>query len=263
MGVHHISAFSSDLQRTMDFYTIVLGLPFKKEEFYWEKPDIRHLLFGNAEMLLSFSTYEEEKQGRHGVGMVNTIAFSVPENAMDFWINRLEQYKVPYKHPQQRFEDEVVIYFEDRDGLGLELVFNAKDQRPGIKNDYVEPNFAIRGLYNVEIWERSFGKTEMLLEHQLNLSLFNQKGNRLRYAVKDLPGEYVDVLFTSSAPHGFSGSGTVDRLAFLTKDVDQLFGVREQVKKIDPNISFIVDRKDWQSVFFASKTGVQMEVVAP
>src|SRR5699024_1957047 len=155
--------------------------------------------------------------------------------------------KVPYKHPQQRFEDEVVIYFEDRDGLGLELVFNAKDQRPGIKNDYVEPNFAISGLYNVEIWERSFGKTEMLLEHQLNLSLFNQKGDRLRYAVRDWPVEYVDGLVTSSAPHGVSGSGTVDALAFMTKEVDQLFGVREQVKKIGPNISFIVDRKDLQT----------------
>ncbi|HLR37990.1 MAG TPA: VOC family protein [Chitinophagaceae bacterium] len=266
-GIHHVSAFSSDLQRTTDFYTVVLGLHFIKKQAYWDNPEVNHVFFGTgkrmSQAILSFSPYEEEKQGRHGTAMVNTTTFSVSAKAMEFWLNRFEQYNVPYKHPQERFEGEVVVYFEDRDGLGLELVFNDKDQRSGIENPNIAVENALRGLYNVEIWERSYGRTETMLMQYLNHRLVAQKGDRFRYAVTDTPGNYVDVLFTSAAPKSFYGSGTVDRLAFFISDRDALFALREQIKKIDKEVSFIIDKKDLQSITFSSATGLELEVVSP
>ena len=70
--------------------------------------------------------------GRHGKGMLNTTAFSVSIDTPDYWMNRLEQFNIPFKQPQQRFSDEVFIYLEDFDGLGLELVLMIKTKEKDI-----------------------------------------------------------------------------------------------------------------------------------
>ena len=41
-------------------------------------------------------------------------------------MKRLARFHIPFQGPQQRF-DETLIYFEDGDGLGLELVANSLD----------------------------------------------------------------------------------------------------------------------------------------
>jgi len=46
-GLHHITLVCSDAQRTVDFYTRVLGLRFVKKTVNFDDPGSYHLYFGD------------------------------------------------------------------------------------------------------------------------------------------------------------------------------------------------------------------------
>lgn len=263
-GIHHVSAISSDVQKTMKFYADILGLRLVKRTVNFDNPEVYHLYFGNERgepgSLLTFFPYQGLKQGRHGTGMLNTTTFSVPVSSIDFWMKRFETFGVPFKNPQERFGGEAFIYFEDEDGLGLELVFNDKDKREGSSQGIIPKEFSIRGFYNVEIWQEGFAKTEPFLTGTLNHELIAEQGNRFRFAAKDEPGNYVDVVCTSDALKGFSGSGTVHHIAFATTDTDTQMKIREKLRKMNVDVTFIKDRKYFKSIYFQSPAGVLFEV---
>ncbi len=263
-GIHHITAVSTDAQKSLDFYSGILGLRLVKKTVNFEAPKVYHLYFGNEEgapgSLLTFFPYSGLKQGRHGTGMLNTTTFSVPFHSLNFWLERFKKFNVPYKHPQERLEEEVFVYFEDRDGLGLELVFNDKDHRKAYSNGRIQEENAIRGFYNVEIWEKGYGRTGALLMNQMDYHLLTEKGNRSRYAVQDEPGNYIDILSVSDTPKGLKGSGTVHHIAFATPDGDTQFTIREQIRNRGLEVTYILDRKYFQSFYFRTPGGVLFEV---
>src|SRR5260221_497144 len=47
LGLHHISIVSANAQRTIDFYTTVLGLRFIKRTVNFDDPETYHLYFGD------------------------------------------------------------------------------------------------------------------------------------------------------------------------------------------------------------------------
>jgi glyoxalase family protein len=192
--------------------------------------------------------------------MLNTTSFSVPTASMDFWLQRLKRFNIDYKKPQERFEGEVVVYFEDEDGLGLELVFNNKDNRKGYTNGNIPSEYAIKGFYNVEIWEEGYERTAALLTEQLDHQLIAEKGNRFRFAATDSPGNYIDILCSPDSMKGLAGSGTVHHIAFATPDKQTQAEVRLKIVKRMLNPSPILDRTYFTSIYFREPGGVLFEV---
>ena len=47
LGLHHITLISSNAQRTIDFYTRVLGLRLVKKTVNFDDPSSYHLYFGD------------------------------------------------------------------------------------------------------------------------------------------------------------------------------------------------------------------------
>jgi glyoxalase family protein len=190
-GIHHITAIAGNTRDNLDFYTGILGLRLVKKTVNFDAPEVYHFYYGdevgNPGSILTFFPYDGLVKGRHGKGMLNTTAFSVPLNSQNYWLERLKKYGIHYKDPQERFEGETVIYLEDKDGLGLELVFNDKDTRKGFSRGPVLPEYAIKGFYNAEIWEEGYERTAGLLTEQLDHKLIAEKGNRFRFAVRDAP----------------------------------------------------------------------------
>lgn len=263
-GIHHVSALSSDAQKSLEFYSGILGLRLVKKTVNFEAPEGYHLYFGNEEgmpgSILTFFPYAGLKQGRHGTGMLNTTSFSVAFHSIDFWLERFKKFNIPHKHPQERLEEEVFVYFEDYDGLGLELVFNDKDNRKGYGKGIIRKENAIKGLHNVEIWGKNDARTAALLTEYLDHQLVSEKGNRFRFAANDTPGNYVDLLSTPDAPKGLRGSGTVHHIAFATQDADTQYQVREAIGKAGLEVTPILDRKYFQSIYFRTPGGVLFEV---
>lgn len=264
LGIHHVTALAGEPQQNIDFYTGILGLRMVKKTVNFDAPDVYHFYYGDETgspgSILTFFPYEGIIKGKHGNGMLNVTSFSVPYNSLSYWEERLKKYNINHKPAQERFEGEVVISFEDPDGLGLELVFNDKDPRPGFTYGNIPLEHSIRGFYGVEIWQEGYERTGGLLTQVMDHKLIAEKGNRFRFAAKDSPGNYIDILATPNASKGIGGGGTVHHIAFNTPDKDSQAKVREKIFRQGLQPTMTLDRQYFKSIYFREPGGVLFEV---
>lgn len=264
-GLHHVTAVTGDAQENIDFYAGVLGLRLLKQTVNFDNPQVYHFYFGNENgnpgtIMTTFPSGKDLREGRHGKGMLNTTAFSTDIRAMDYWLVRLTKYKIAFKQPQQRFGDEVFIYLEDFDGLGIELVFTDKDNRQGYPNENIPAAYAIKGIHHVEIWLDSWERTAALLTTQMNHRLIKEGGGRFRYATEDAPGKYVDLLWTPDEIKGLAGRGTVHHVAFETSDKKSQLAMLEKLDALGLHHTEVKDRKYFTSIYFREPGGVIFEI---
>ena len=263
-GIHHVTALAGNPQKNIDFYAGILGLRLVKKTVNFDAPEVYHFYYGD-EMgepgsILTFFPYGNIAKGRHGKGMLNTTSFSVPMSSFDYWQERLKKFNVNFKQPQQRFNNEAYIYFEDEDGLCLELVFNDKDERKGFSYGYIPIEYAVKGFYNVEIWEEGYERTAALLTEQLDHKLISEQSNRFRFAAQDAPGNYVDIICAPDSLRGLGGGGTVHHIAFATANKQSQEAVREKISQRMLNPTPILDRQYFTSIYFREPGGVLFEV---
>lgn len=264
-GIHHVTAIAADPQQNLDFYVGLLGLRLVKKTVNFDAPDVYHLYYGDetgsAGSILTFFPFGKSMtKGRHGKGQAATTSFSIPMVALDYWMKRFDQYSILYKAPQQRF-NEVFIYFEDPDGLGLELVANDADPRPGFTLGHIPLEYSIRGFWNIEMWENSYERTEALLANSLNYEFVAEAGVRRRYAPKDgREGQYVDIVWDSNNPRALNGAGTVHHIAFDTPTDNSQLEVREAVLSAGFMPTHVLDRQYFHSIYFREPGGVLFEV---
>jgi glyoxalase family protein len=262
-GIHHVTALAGSPQKNIDFYAGILGLRLVKKTVNFDAPEIYHFYYGNETgqpgSILTFFPYGDIMKGRHGKGMLNTTSFSVPASSIEYWKTRLKKFNINYKQLQERF-DEVFIYFEDEDGLGLELVFNDKDKRSGFSYGNIPIENSIKGFYNVEIWEEGYERTAAILTQQLDHTLIAEKGNRFRFAAIDSPGNYVDILCAPDSLKGLGGNGTVHHIAFATANKETQEEVRTKIAQRLLNSTPILDRQYFTSIYFREPGGVLFEV---
>lgn len=263
-GIHHVTALAGSPQKNLDFYAGILSLRLVKKTVNFDAPEVYHFYYGDETGLpgsiLTFFPYGDIMKGRHGKGMLNTTSFSVPMSSFDYWQQRLRKFEIHFKQPQERFGGEAFIYFEDEDGLGLELVFNDKDDRPGFSFGPVPPEYSIRGFYNVEIWEEGYERTAALLTEQMDHKLIAEQSNRFRFAANDSPGNYVDIICAPDSLKGLGGNGTVHHIAFATADKQTQNEVRDKILQRMLNPTPILDRQYFTSIYFREPGGVLFEV---
>jgi len=263
-GLHHITALASDAQKNLEFYAGVLGLRLVKKTVNFDVPDVYHLYYGDETgvpgTILTFFPIKGLAQGRKGRGQLTVTSFSVPANSINYWVKRLDKFNVKRKEPQERFGDEVFIYFEDPEGLGLELVVNAHDDRKGFSYGSVPEEFAVKGFYGILVHEEHFERTAALLTEQMDFNLLKEQGNRLRFAASGNTANYVDILYNSESTRGFSGSGTIHHVAFAVADDKEQLAVREKLVNSGLSVTPVVDRNYFHSIYFREPGGVLFEV---
>ncbi|PWU16515.1 MAG: ring-cleaving dioxygenase [Chlamydiae bacterium] len=262
-GIHHITSLASDAQKNVDFYAGILGLRLVKKTINFDVPEIYHLYYGNEEgspgTIMTFFPYPGVPQGRKGKGQLTVTSFSIPEHSIDYWIKRLDRFHIPYEKPEQRFS-ETVIYFEDPDGLGLELVANRWDRRLGFTYGKIPSQFAIKGFYGITLVEECYEKTANLLVDQMDHKFIAETENRFRYSASGKPGDFVDILCSPEALKGLSGYGTVHHVAFATEtDITQL-AAREKLLKFGLDVTPVLNREYFLSLYFREPGGVLFEI---
>ncbi len=163
------------------------------------------------------------------MGQAATTTFSIPKNSLDHWIKRLDHFDISHKEPKERF-DEGLIYFEDYDGLGLELIANDRDDRAPLSYGQIPLEHAIRGFYSVELWENTYERTEALLINNMDHRFVAEAGPRRRYSTTEAgtPGQIIDALWDAQKRAGAGGSGTVHHIAFDTPSDGEQLEMRER-----------------------------------
>ncbi|AEE50692.1 ring-cleaving dioxygenase [Haliscomenobacter hydrossis] len=262
-GLHHVTALASDAQLNVDFYAGILGLRMVKKTINFDAPDVYHLYYGNEQgapgTIMTFFPYHGIVQGCKGKGQLTVTSFSIPVNALDYWMKRLRKFNLNYTPPQERFAGEQFIYFEDNDGLGIELVANDQDLRPGFSHGQIPLEYAVKGFYGVSLAEDGFERTAGLLIDQMNHKLIAQKDDTYRFSASGLPGDFVDIIASPESSRGISGAGTVHHLAFATPSDHSQLEMREKLLG-QFNVTPVLDRQYFHSIYFREPGGILFEV---
>lgn len=124
-GIHHITLMCSDAQRTVDYYTGVLGLRLVKKTVNFDDPGSYHLYFGNQlgtpGSVISFFAWPRAQPGHEGVGGTHHFALLVEtRDGLLKWKRRLTDRGIAVNGPLDRHYFES-IYHRDPDGTVIEI----------------------------------------------------------------------------------------------------------------------------------------------
>lgn len=263
-GIHHVTALADSAQKNIDFYTGILGLRMVKKTINFDAPDVYHLYYGNEKgspgTIMTFFPYEGLMQGRHGKGQMTATSFSAPHTSLDYWTRRLRKFGITHSQPQTRFGDEVFISFADVHGLGLELVFNKDDRRPGFTYGQIPLEHSVKGFHGVTLSEEGYERTAGILIEAMDHAFVAEQGNRFRYSASGKPGDIVDIVCTPDVLRGLGGNGTIHHLAFATPDDATQLDARARLLSKGMDVTPVLDRQYFHSIYFREPGGILFEV---
>ena len=86
LGIHHVTAITSDTQRNVDFYTGLLGLRLVKVTVNFDDPGAYHLYYGDElghpGTILTFFAWPGAPRGRRGKGHLSAVSLSIPQASL-------------------------------------------------------------------------------------------------------------------------------------------------------------------------------------
>lgn len=264
-GIHHITAIAGNAKRNYDFYTGVLGLRFIKKTVNFDDPGTYHFYFGDEVgtpgTILTFFPWERIGKGRQGSGMATEIGYSVPENSLQFWRDRLKRFQVTITGSGRRLGEEF-LSFEDPDGLPLTLIIpSATDIRKSWETPEVKAAVATKGFHSITLSLASVTGTAKVLTDIFDYALLQQEGNRYRYMTHAVDSaSIVDLLEVPGAGRGVNAGGTIHHVAFRVKNEEVLMEYRERVLGYGLNITPKIDRNYFFSLYFREPGGVLFEL---
>lgn len=263
-GIHHVTAITADAQKNIDFYCGVLGLRLVKLTVNFDDPGSYHLYYGGElgrpGTIMTFFAWPGAYRGRVGPPQATATSFAVPEGALEFWSERLKGHDLEARPSVTRFGEQV-IGFADPDGMGLEIVAAAQPGGQTLTSGPVPAENAIRGFHGVTLSEEGYENTAKLLTDAMGFRADGSEGNCFRY--RAATGEFasvVDLLCVPDGRHGGMGAGVVHHVAFRTPDDEQQGAWRAKIARLGYNVSPVMDRVYFHSIYFREPGGVLFEI---
>jgi len=252
-GIHHVTAIASDPQANLDFYTKFLGLRLVKKTVNFDDPGSYHFYFGDSTgspgTIVTFFPWPGARRGRQGNGQVTVTSFAVPRSAIGAWVTKLSKADIDFDGPFTRFGEETLV-FSDPDGLKLEVVGSMDGEGE-----------AVESFHSATIAEEGYEKTARLLTEVMGFAFAGEDGNRFRFTADGGgPSKIVDVLCSPDAARGMVAAGTVHHIAWRTPSAEQQLCWRSTLVGLDYNVSPVMDRNYFESIYFREPGGVLFEI---
>ena len=289
LGIHHITAIAGNPQKNIDFYTSFLGLRLVKLTVNFDDPQTYHFYYGDnigrPGTILTFFPWQTMPKGFRGTGQVITTSFLIPENSIEYWINRLKKQKISYTGPAKRFDnnEEQIITLYDPDGMEIELVAHkdAETRKDHVwRRGPIPEEYATRGFYSATISLEGYERTADLLTENMGFSKTKNEGNRFRFEIKDKEKEMdyfygnkqkrelnllnspskVDLVCLPYTQRGSMGVGTVHHIAWRTPTDESQLEMRKKIVDRGLDATPVIDRRYFHSVYFREPGGILFEI---
>lgn len=268
-GLHHITAISSNAQKTYDFYHTILGLRLVKRSVNQDDPSTYHLFFGNhlgsPGMDLTFFPFRGATAAQRGHGEARLIGLTVQAGSLPFWQQRFEALDVKHEAPQERFGRKRLIFF-DNDDQALELVEVATTEiEPHFletlaQHKAIPPARAIVSFHGIALHVADQSSLIPLLK-LLGYEAVDRAQNTHLYQIpKQLNASQLEVITDIHQAPAISGAGAIHHIAFGVADETMQQAYQKALEEMGIRATEIIDRYYFKSVYFRTKVGILFEL---
>ena len=273
LGLHHVTAITADAQANHDFYAGVLGLRLVKKTVNFDDPTSYHLYYGDETgspgSIVTFFAYPGLPKGRAGWPQVTELEAPIHDGSAWAWADRIQR----AGHPVHTMC--YAVYVGDPDfgrptgvsetgGFRFRLVDQLADtltywagEKPAVDESHYR---RIGPIEFVRMTVPRFGPSLDFFREVLGFGTYNLN---LDFTCLTNPatGEpFIWLQEDLEAPRGRPGAGTVHHVAFrVATDADQL-ALREHLLSAGVNVSPVMDRTYFKSIYFREPGGVLLEV---
>ena len=265
-GLHHVTAIAGDPQRNLDFYADLLGLRLVKRTINFDDPRTYHFYFadgrGTPGTILTFFPWPNARHGQGGSAQIDSTAFTTTPESFGYWLERLTQNHVSAERAPKRFGQDV-IRFADPDGLKLELIASESEKEVEAWSESGVPRkHFLHGFHSVSAALEGYERSAQLLTEVFGYELAQEEANRFRFSARHITGagRTIDLLCMPDTQPGRGGAGTVHHIAFRTPDVASQRVCREQLVELGFNVSPVMDRTYFHSIYFREPGGILFEI---
>jgi glyoxalase family protein len=262
-GLHHVTSMASSAPQNNAFWTRTLGLRRVKQTVNFDEPSVYHLYYGDENgtpgSVMTYVPFPHIVRGRPGTGEVGTTVMSVPEGSLGFWEQKLSGEGVKDLKRDESFGQKR-LHFSGPDGDGLALVEDKNDVRSAWTHGGVASDDAIRGFHSASLRLRDAGATEELLKFMGYEVAETHDGTR-RMVIKGGNGaDFVDLETLPGTPLAGLGAGSVHHIAFAVPTKADQLEVRRQLMDTGYQLTPVIDRDYFFSVYFRTPGGVLFEI---
>ncbi len=261
-GLHHVTAISGPPQDNVDFYVGVLKQRLVKKTVNFDAPDTYHLYYGDEAgtpgSILTFFPFADAAPGRAGHGMASTVAYAVRPGGLETWMAYLAEAGHDFDGPDGRFGEQFITV-HDPDRFAIELIETASA-------DSLRANGpTVAGFHSVTLLLNNTEPTARLMTdlfgYRQGPETVEPAGLRQRFtAHTNGQGTHVDLVHPNGQSIGRQGSGTIHHVAFRAEDEGALSQWRERVREFGLDVTPVIDRQYFKSIYFREPGGVLFEI---
>ncbi len=251
-GLHHVTALAKSPRENLDFYTRVLGLRLIKRTVNYDDPLTYHLYYGDEAgspgTLLTHFPQPHAKRGRHGAPEIRETVLRTSLRSLQTWRERLGARGVDVSEEESFGRTRLV--FDDPHGMRLALV-----EGEGGDGDGIEAVDAVAVHLS-----RRVDEAQRFLSDALGFRDVGRDGGRRRLAVGNEDAGALELVETAGVGRGEMGAGTVHHVAWRTPDEAAQRDVAERVRSAGVEVTPMIDRQYFRSIYFRIPAGVIFEV---
>ncbi|HLO97377.1 MAG TPA: hypothetical protein VK171_02175, partial [Fimbriimonas sp.] len=262
LGIHHVTAISSEPQLNVDFYSHRLGLRTIKQTVNFDDPTVYHLYYGDGigtpGTLMTFFPYGDILKGERGVGEANITTLAIPEGSFGWWSEYLKDAR------REVLLGRDILALEDPDGLTIHLEETPDDGRTvQWENPNVPFEHAIRNIKRMRLQPHDrysigrFATTEQVLTEFMGGTEVDSDATTKRFQIGN---SEVDVFRSpETEPRAKSSAGSIHHVAFRNADdaIHQQWHAKIVTEKF--NVSPVVSRDYFHSLYFREPGGILFE----
>lgn len=294
LGLHHITLGCSDAQRTIDFYTGVLGLRFIKLTVNFDDPFTYHIYFGDdlgrPGTAITFFEWPGAHRGHPGIGGTHHFALQVADyDGLLKWKRRLTDMGVQVTGPMDhiyfasitfRDPDDTLLEIATR-GLGwkvaerIEAQEVRKESWPNAVPEITQDMALAQGMHHITTISGDLGRAHAFYGELLGMERVKMTedldspgvAHWIWGAGEGEPGTLITAFERDPAaePRARIGVGQAHHFALGVADDHDQLAYRERLVQEGLKVSPVMDRLYFKSIYTRDPDGhiVELATMGP